>query len=79
MRNAAAAALVFLGASSLWCSKSSGALLAKDFAARSMCGQPIGVVLIALALAITWRGAGGRWQRLSFLVALFVPADSFYS
>src|SRR5215467_8677161 len=80
MRNAAAMALVFLGGFIIMVLEIIGArLLAKDFGSSfHVWVSQIGVVLIALALGYYLGGAlADRWQRLSFLVALFVPAGLF--
>ena len=77
MRNAAAAALVFLGGFIIMVLEIIGArFLAKDFGSSfHVWVSQIGVVLIALALGYYLGGAlADRWQRLSVLVALLVPA-----
>jgi len=80
MRNAAAVVLVFLGGFIIMVLEIIGArFLAKDFGSSfHVWVSQIGVVLIALALGYYLGGAlADRWQRLSFLVALFVPAGLF--
>jgi MFS family permease len=77
MRNAAAAALVFLGGFIIMVLEVIGArFLARDFGSSfHVWVSQIGVVLVALALGYYLGGAlADRWQRLSFLVALLVPA-----
>src|SRR5215510_16186375 len=77
MRNAAAAALVFLGGFILMVLEVIGArFLAKDFGSSfHVWVSQIGVVLIALAVGYYLGGAlADRWQRLSVLVLLLVPA-----
>jgi MFS family permease len=77
MRNAAAAALVFLGGFIIMVLEIIGArFLAKDFGSSFYVWvSQIGVVLIALALGYYLGGAlADRWQRLSFLAVLLVPA-----
>src|SRR2546427_653986 len=77
MRNAAAAALVFIGGFIIMVLEIIGArFLAKDFGSSfHVWVSQIGVVLIALALGYYLGGAlADKWQRLSFLVALLVPA-----
>ena len=77
MRNAAAAALVFLGGFIIMVLEIIGArFLAKDFGSSfHVWVSQIGVVLIALALGYYLGGAlADRWQRLSVLVMLLVPA-----
>jgi predicted MFS family arabinose efflux permease len=77
MRNPAAAILVFLGGFIIMVLEIIGArFLAKDFGSSfHVWVSQIGVVLIALALGYYLGGAlADRWQRLSFLVALLVPA-----
>jgi len=77
MRNAAAAALVFVGGFIIMVLEIIGArFLAKDFGSSfHVWVSQIGVVLIALALGYYLGGAlADRWQRLSFLVALLIPA-----
>src|SRR5205809_7743953 len=77
MRNAAAAALVFIGGFIIMVLEIIGArFLAKDFGSSfHVWVSQIGVVLIALALGYYLGGAlADRWQRLSLLVALLVPA-----
>jgi MFS family permease len=80
MRNAAAVVLVFVGGFIMMVLEIIGArFLAKDFGSSfHVWVSQIGVVLIALALGYYLGGAlADRWQRLSFLVALFVPAGLF--
>src|SRR5713101_9514482 len=80
MRSATAAVLVFLGGFIIMVLEIIGArFLAKDFGSSfHVWVSQIGVVLIALALGYYLGGAlADRWQRLSFLVALFVPAGLF--
>jgi MFS family permease len=77
MRNAAAAALVFLGGFIIMVLEIIGArFLAKDFGSSfHVWVSQIGVVLIALALGYYLGGAlADRWQRLSVLVVLLIPA-----
>jgi MFS family permease len=77
MRNAAAGALVFLGGFIIMVLEIIGArFLAKDFGSSfHVWVSQIGVVLVALALGYYLGGAlADRWQRLSLLVALLVPA-----
>src|SRR3989449_11547731 len=77
MRNAAAAVLVFVGGFIIMVLEIIGArFLAKDFGSSfHVWVSQIGVVLIALALGYYLGGAlADRWQRLSVLVALLVPA-----
>jgi MFS family permease len=77
MRNAAAAALVFVGGFIIMVLEIIGArFLAKDFGSSfHVWVSQIGVVLIALAAGYYLGGAlADRWQRLSFLVTLLVPA-----
>jgi MFS family permease len=77
MRNAAAAALVFIGGFIIMVLEIIGArFLAKDFGSSFYVWvSQIGVVLIALTLGYYLGGAlADRWQRLSVLVALLVPA-----
>jgi MFS family permease len=77
MRNAAAAALVFLGGFIIMVLEIIGArFLAKDFGSSfHVWVSQIGVVLIALALGYYLGGAlADRWQRLSVLVVVLVPA-----
>jgi MFS family permease len=77
VRNAAAGALVFLGGFILMVLEVIGArFLAKDFGSSfHVWVSQIGVVLIALALGYYLGGAlADRWQRVSFLLALLVPA-----
>ena len=77
MRNAAAAALVFLGGFIIMVLEIIGArFLAKDFGSSfHVWVSQIGVVLIALALGYYLGGAlADRWQRLSVLIVLLVPA-----
>src|ERR1043166_3866759 len=76
MRNAAAAALVFIGGFIIMVLEIIGArFLAKDFGSSfHVWVSQIGVVLIALALGYYLGGAlADRWQRLSSLVALLAP------
>jgi MFS family permease len=78
MRSAAAAVLVFLGGFIIMVLEIIGArFLAKDFGSSfHVWVSQIGVVLIALALGYYLGGAlADRWQRLSVLVALLVPAS----
>jgi MFS family permease len=77
MRNAAAAALVFLGGFIIMVLEIIGArFLAKDFGSSfHVWVSQIGVVLIALALGYYLGGAlADRWQRLWVLVTLLTPA-----
>ena len=77
MRNAAAGALVFLGGFILMVLEVIGArFLAKDFGSSfHVWVSQIGVVLIALAIGYYVGGAlADRWQRVSLLLALLVPA-----
>jgi len=77
MRNAAAAALVFMGGFIMMVLEIIGArFLAKDFGSSfHVWVSQIGVVLIALAVGYYLGGAlADRWQRLSVLVLLLVPA-----
>jgi MFS family permease len=77
MRNAAAAGLVFLGCFIMMVLEIIGArFLAKDFGSSfHVWVSQIGVVLIALAVGYYLGGAlADRWQRLSILVLLLVPA-----
>ena len=77
MRNATAAALVFVGGFIIMVLEIIGArFLAKDFGSSfHVWVSQIGVVLIALALGYYLGGAlADRWQRLWFLVLLLVPA-----
>ena len=77
MRNAAAAALVFVGGFIIMVLEIIGArFLAKDFGSSfHVWVSQIGVVLIALATGYYLGGAlADRWHRLSFLVTLLVPA-----
>src|SRR6185436_2643604 len=77
MRNAAAAALVFIGGFIIMVLEIIGArFLAKDFGSSfHVWVSQIGVVLIALALGYYLGGAlADRWQRLSVMVILLVPA-----
>src|SRR5262245_1507033 len=77
MRNAAAAAVVFLAGFIIMVLEIIGArFLAKDFGSSfHVWVSQIGVVLIALALGYYLGGAlADRWQRPSHLVALLVPA-----
>src|SRR6058998_1559208 len=77
MRSAAAATLVFIGGFIMMVLEIIGArFLAKDFGSSfHVWVSQIGVVLIALALGYYLGGAlADRWQRLSVLVALLVPA-----
>src|SRR6478672_8841603 len=76
MRNAAAAALVFVGGFIIMVLEIIGArFLAKDFGSSfHVWVSQIGVVLIALALGYYLGGAlADRWQRLSFLMVLLAP------
>ena len=77
MKSAAAAALVFLGGFIIMVLEIIGArFLAKDFGSSfHVWVAQIGVVLIALAVGYAVGGAlADRWQRLSPLMALFIPA-----
>jgi MFS family permease len=77
MRNAAAAALVFVGGFIIMVLEIIGArFLAKDFGSSfHVWVSQIGVVLIALALGYYLGGAlADKWQRLSVLMALLLPA-----
>ena len=77
MKSAAAAALVFLGGFIIMVLEIIGArFLAKDFGSSfHVWVAQIGVVLIALAVGYALGGAlADRWQRLSALTALLVPA-----
>ena len=77
MRNAAAAALVFLGGFIIMVLEIIGArFLAKDFGSSFYVWvSQIGVVLVALALGYYLGGAlADRWQRLWLLVTLLAPA-----
>ena len=77
MKNAAAAALVFIGGFIIMVLEIIGArFLAKDFGSSfHVWVSQIGVVLIALALGYYLGGAlADRWQRLSLLVILLGPA-----
>src|SRR5689334_16465173 len=77
MRNTAAAALVFIGGFIIMVLEIIGArFLAKDFGSSfHVWVSQIGVVLIALALGYYLGGAlADRWQRLSILLALLIPA-----
>src|SRR5438874_3725162 len=77
MRNAAAAALVFIGGFIIMVLEVIGArFLAKDFGSSfEVWVSQIGVVLIALALGYYLGGAlADRWEKLSILAALLVPA-----
>jgi MFS family permease len=77
VRNAAAGALVFLGGFILMVLEVIGArFLAKDFGSSfHVWVSQIGVVLIALALGYYLGGAlADRWQRVSFLLPLLLPA-----
>jgi MFS family permease len=77
MRNAAAAALVFLGGFIIMVLEIIGArFLAKDFGSSFYVWvSQIGVVLVALALGYYLGGAlADRWQRLCLLVTLLSPA-----
>src|SRR5437773_802002 len=76
-RNAAAAGLVFLGGFIIMVLEVIGArFLAKDFGSSLYVWvSQIGVVLVALALGYYLGGVlADRWQRLSFLMTLLVPA-----
>ena len=77
MKSAAAAALVFLGGFIIMVLEIIGArFLAKDFGSSfHVWVAQIGVVLIALAVGYALGGAlADRWQRLSPLTVLLVPA-----
>ncbi len=77
MRNATAAALVFVGGFIIMVIEIIGArFLAKDFGSSfHVWVSQIGVVLIALALGYYLGGAlADRWQRLSLLMLLLAPA-----
>src|SRR5260370_1696219 len=77
MRSATAAALVFLGGFIIMVLEVIGArFLAKDFGSSfHVWVSQIGVVLIALALGYYVGGAlADRWQRLSVLAVLLIPA-----
>jgi MFS family permease len=77
MKSAVAAALVFLGGFIIMVLEIIGArYLAKDFGSSfHVWVAQIGVVLIALAVGYAVGGAlADRWQRLSPLTALLVPA-----
>jgi hypothetical protein len=77
MRNAAAATLVFVGGFIMMVLEIIGArYLAKDFGTSfHVWVSQIGVVLIALAVGYYVGGAlADRWQRLSFLAVLLMPA-----
>ena len=77
MKSAAAAALVFLGGFIIMVLEIIGArFLAKDFGSSfHVWVAQIGVVLIALAVGYALGGAlADRWQRLSALTALLIPA-----
>ncbi len=77
MRNAAAAAVVFVGGFIMMVLEVIGArFLAKDFGSSfHVWVSQIGVVLIALAFGYYLGGAlADRWQRLGLLVTLLVPA-----
>src|SRR2546423_3822858 len=77
MKNAAAAALVFVGGFVIMVLEIIGArFLAKDFGSSfHVWVSQIGVVLIALAAGYYLGGAlADRWQRLSLLVVLLIPA-----
>src|SRR5712691_7870019 len=77
MRSAAAATLVFIGGFIMMVLEIIGArFLAKDFGSSfHVWVSQIGVVLIALALGYFLGGAlADRWQRLSVLMWLLVPA-----
>jgi len=77
MRNAAAAALVFVGGFIIMVLEIVGArFLAKDFGSSfHIWVSQIGVVLIALTLGYYLGGAlADRWQRLWLLATLLVPA-----
>jgi MFS family permease len=77
VRNAAAAALVFVGGFILMVLEVIGArFLAKDFGSSfHVWVSQIGVVLIALALGYYLGGAlADRWHKISLLAGLLVPA-----
>ena len=77
MRNAAAAALVFVGGFIMMVLEIIGArFLAKDFGSSfHVWVSQIGVVLLALALGYYIGGAlADRWARLSVLLSPLVPA-----
>ena len=77
MKSAAAAALVFLGGFIIMVLEIIGArFLAKDFGSSfHVWVAQIGVVLIALAVGYALGGAlADRWQRLSALTLLLIPA-----
>ncbi len=77
MRNVAATSLVFVGGFIIMVLEIIGArYLAKDFGSYFYVWvSQIGVVLIALALGYYLGGAlADRWQRLSVLIVLLVPA-----
>jgi MFS family permease len=77
MRNVAAAALVFVGGFIIMVLEIIGArFLARDFGSSfHVWVSQIGVVLIALAAGYYVGGAlADRWQKLSFLTFLLVPA-----
>src|SRR5437667_12298061 len=77
MRNLAASALAFAGGFILMALEVIGArYLAKDFGGSFYVWiSQIGVVLIALALGYYVGGAlADKWQRLSFLLVLLLPA-----
>src|SRR5437868_11932200 len=77
MRNAAAAALVFVGGFIIMVLEVIGArFLAKDFGnSFPVWVSQIGVVLVALAAGYYLGGAlADRWRRLSFLGVLLLPA-----
>src|SRR5205823_14980449 len=77
MRSLATSSLAFVGGFVLMALEVIGArYLAKDFGGSfHVWVSQIGVVLIALALGYYVGGAlADRWQRLSFLIVLLVPA-----
>src|SRR5262252_5731525 len=77
MRNAAAAALVFIGGFIMMVLEIIGArFLARDFGSSfHVWVSQIGVVLIALAVGYYLGGAlADRWRRLWVLVLLLMPA-----
>src|SRR5688572_20916555 len=77
MRNAIAILIVFLGGFAIMVLEIVGArYLAKDFGSSSYVWvSQIGIVLVALALGYAIGGAlADRFQRLSFLAVLLVPA-----